>query len=50
MRHTWQDIEDLLTYYGDKEGSRECVMTIRDALWGLPDAGEYRKIRLEQEK
>ena len=49
MNWTWQDIENLLTRYEDREGAEELVGDLRDALWGLPEAGEYRRIRMEGE-
>ena len=47
MTYTWEDIDDILTGYEDQEGARVCVQNIRNALWNLPEAGEYRRIRLQ---
>ena len=50
MTYTFDDIDAILTHYEDKVGARECVQDIRDALWGLPEAGEYRRLRLKDSK
>ena len=45
--YTFADLDALITYHEARTPeTRQMGIDIRDALWGIPEAGEYRRLRL----
>ena len=45
--YTFADLDALITYHEARTPeTRQMGIDIRDALWGIREAGEYRRLRL----